>query len=109
MKDAPKLLKIPKSKCLDVWVRLPRHKWPKSWSNVEDPAFPRRRNLYGNPLAGLLCERQFEKVLLELGREKVPNWECLFVRRKQGLFLSVYVEAINMAGKKQSRAPIGKH
>ena len=24
--------------------------------------------------------------------EKVPIWECLFVHRKQGLFLSVYVD-----------------
>ena len=31
MKDAPKLLKIPKSECPDIWIRLPRHKWPKSW------------------------------------------------------------------------------
>ena len=31
MEDAPKLLKIPKSECPDIWIRLPRHKWPKSW------------------------------------------------------------------------------
>ena len=30
MEDAPKLLNLPKSECPDVWVRLPRHKWPKS-------------------------------------------------------------------------------
>ena len=29
MEDAPRLLKILKSACPDVWVRLPRHKWPK--------------------------------------------------------------------------------
>ena len=32
MEDAPKLLKIPKSECPDIWIRLPRNKWPKSWS-----------------------------------------------------------------------------
>ena len=31
----------------------------------------------------------FETVPLEHGREKVPNWECLFVNREEGLFLSV--------------------
>ena len=31
---------------------------------------PLERNLYGHPLAGLLWERQFEKVLLEHGWEK---------------------------------------
>ena len=30
LEDAPKLLQIPKSECLDIWIRLPRHKWPKS-------------------------------------------------------------------------------
>ena len=28
MEDAPKLLKIPKSECPDIWIRLPRHKFP---------------------------------------------------------------------------------
>ena len=28
MEDAPKLLKIPKSECPDIWIRPPRHKWP---------------------------------------------------------------------------------
>ena len=30
------LVKIPKSECPDIWIRLPRHKWPKSWSSMED-------------------------------------------------------------------------
>ena len=32
---------------------------------IEDPVVPLEPNLYGHPLAGLLWERQFEKVLLE--------------------------------------------
>ena len=59
MEDAHKLLKIPKSECPDIWIRLPRHKWAKSWSSMEDPVVPLERNLYGHPLAGLLWERQF--------------------------------------------------
>ena len=51
MEDAPKLLNIPESECPDVWIRLPRHKWPKSWSSMEDPVVPLERNLYGHPLA----------------------------------------------------------
>ena len=58
---------------------------------MEDPVVPLERNLYGHPLAGLLWERQFEKILLQHGWEKVSNWECLFVHREKGLFLSVYV------------------
>ena len=54
MEDAPQLLKIPKSECPDIWIRLPRHKWPKSWSSMEDPVVPLERNLYGRLLARLL-------------------------------------------------------
>ena len=83
MEDATKLLKILKSDCPDIWIRLPRHKWSKSWSSMEDPAVPLELNLYGHPLAGLLWKRQFEKVLSEHSLEKVSNWECLFVKKKK--------------------------
>ena len=108
MEDAHKLLKIPKSECPDIWIRLPRPKWPKSWSSVEDPVVPLERNLNGHPLAGLLCERQFEKILLKYGREKIPNCECLFAHREKGFFLSVYVDDIKLAGKKQNINPMRK-
>ena len=108
MEDAPKLLKIPKSECPDIWIRLPRHKWPKSWSSIEDPVVPLERNLYGHPLAGLLWETIFEKILLKYDWEKIPNWECLFVHREKGLFLSVYVDDIKLAGKKQNLDPMWK-
>ena len=51
LEDAPKLLKIPKSECPDVWIRLPRHKWPKSWEKIEDPVVPLERKMYGHPSA----------------------------------------------------------
>ena len=38
MEDAHKFSK-------DIWIRLPRHKWPKTWSNMEDPVVPLERNL----------------------------------------------------------------
>ena len=67
---------------------------------MEDPVVPFERNLYGHPLEGLLWERQVEKILLKHGWEKIPNWECLFVHREKGLFLSVYVDDIKLAGHK---------
>ena len=67
---------------------------------MEDPVVPLERNLYGHPLAGLLWERQLEKVLLKHGWEKVPNWECLFANREKGLFLSLCVDDVKMARKK---------
>ena len=56
MEDAPTSLKIPKSECPDI--------------GMEDPVVRLERNLCGHPLAGLLWERQFEKVLWEHDREK---------------------------------------
>ena len=99
MEDSPTLLKISKSESPDIWIRLPRHKWLKSWSNMEDPVVLLERNLCGHPLARLSWERQFEEVLLELRWEKVPNWECLFVHRKQGFFLFGYTDDVKLASK----------
>ena len=99
MEDDPKLLKVPKSECPDIWIRLPRHKWPKSWSSLEDPVVLLERNLYGHPLAGLLWERQFEKILLKNGWEKISNWECLSVHREKGFFLSVNVDDMKIGWK----------
>ena len=45
---------------------------------------------------------------MDLGWAKVSNLECLFVRRKQGLFLSVYMDDIKMAGENQNMAPMWK-
>ena len=73
---------------------------------MEDPVVLVERNLYGHPLARLLWERQFEKILLMYGWEKVSNLECLFVHREKRLFLSVYVDDIKLAGKKQHIDPM---
>ena len=75
---------------------------------MEDPVVPLERNLYGHPLTGLFWERHFEKVLLKYVWEKVPNWECLFVNREKGLLLSVSVDDIKLAGKKQNIGPTWK-
>ena len=109
MEDAPALLKIPMSERRDIWIRLPRHKWPKSWSSMEDPVVLLERNLYGHPFAGLLWERQFEKMQLKHGWEKVSNWEYLFVQREKGLFLSVYVYDIKLTGRNKKSIGCGKY
>ena len=91
MKDAPTFLKIPKSECPEIGIRLPKHKWPKSGSSMEDPVVPLERNLYGHPLTGLLWERQCENVLLKIRLGKSSKLG-MFIRypKKEGLSLSVY-------------------
>ena len=69
------------SRCLDTSSTT--QNGPKSWSNIEDPVVPLEPILYGHPFAGLWWARQFEEVLLGLGWERLPNWECLFVHRQQ--------------------------
>ena len=72
---------------------------------MEDPVVPLERNLYGHPLAGLLWESQFGKVLLTYGWEKVPNWECLFVTRKKDYSYPCLWTEKKQAGKKQNIEP----
>ena len=62
-------------------------RWPKSLTNMEDPVVPLERNLYGHPIGGLLRERQFEEVRLELGWGKVPNWnDNLVIENKENSY-----------------------
>ena len=43
-----------------------------------------KRNVYGTPTFWTIVG----EVLLELGWEEVPKWECMFISEKKGLFLS---------------------
>ena len=46
--------------------------------------------------------------MLKYGWEKVSDWECLFAHREKGLFLSVNVDDLKLAGKKQKIDPMWK-
>ena len=106
--DASEVLRIPKSKCPDVWIRLPRHKWPKSWSGIEDPVVLLERNVCEHPVAGFLWERHFEKFLWGPGWAKVPIENVSLFTTKQGLFLSVSVDEIKMVGGRHKMSPMWK-
>ena len=82
----------------ETWITLPRERRPRYWDNIDQPVCPLLRNLYGHPLAGLIWEKHCQKAILKAGFEKIPGWECLYVHRKQKLFLSVYVDDFRMAG-----------
>ena len=52
-------------------------------ANIEDPVVPLERNLYGpthRPSVGKTIRRSWKTWM------GVPNWECMFVHQKQGLF-----------------------
>ena len=92
MEDAHKLLKIPKSECPDIWIRLPRHKWPKSWSSMEDPVVPLERNLYGHPLAGLCGKGNLRKSHCNMfGRRFLIGNAYSYTVKKDGSYLCMWM------------------
>ena len=81
MEDAPKLLKIPKSECPEMWMRLPRHK------TLQIQWFLLNETCTDTHLV-VSCEKDSSKKFYwDLHWKKVPHWECLFVRRQQGFVL----------------------
>ena len=73
---------------------------------MEDPVVLLERNRYGHPLSGLLWERQYEKILLQHGWEKVPNWECLFVHSEKRHPHLRDLDDLKFAGKKHHIDPM---
>ena len=90
------IFKKPKSDCPDFWIRFPKHNWPKSWSSMEDPSRSSRkesvRSSSGRTIMGQGNLRKFHWNTIE---NRFLNWDCLFVNRAKGLFLSVHVDDIS--------------
>ena len=105
MKDAPELLDLSGQDCWNIWIRKPRARKPQQWDSIDDPVVPPE---HGHPLAGLLRERKFEKVLIQEGWEKVSKRECPYPHHNLQLFLSVYVDDIKVAGKTQNMPEMWK-
>ena len=78
MEDASTLEKIPKSECPDIWIRLPKHKWPKSWSSMEDPSRSSRkesvRSSFGRTIMGKAIRESSIKIRL---RKSSKLWMSL--------------------------------
>ena len=81
MEDAHKLKKKPKSECPDIWIRLPRQNGQNHGPVWKTQSFL-LKGICTVILWQDLWKRQFEKILLKHGWEKIPNWECLFVHRE---------------------------
>ena len=108
MAQLQELLQLPSEECPEIWVSLPRDRWPKHWHNISEPVVPLVRNLYGHPLAGLLWEKFLEHQLGKLGWKKVRGWECLYLHPEDRLFLSVYVDDFKLVGDKDKIQPMWK-
>ena len=108
LEDAPRLLKIPKSECPDVSIRLPRHTWPKSWATIDDPVVPRERNLYGHPLAGLLWKDNSRKFYWNLDGQNCELGMSICWLKTKGYFCQYMWMTSKMARKKQNMTPMWK-
>ena len=106
MEDAPQILKIPKSECPDIWIRQPRHKWPKSWSKMEHPVVPLERIFFGHPWAGFYGKDNLRKSFWSTTERRFPIGNAYSYTMK--IFLSVSVDEMKWAGKKQNITPMWK-
>ena len=84
----------------ETWVRLPRNRWPKAWSNMKDPVAPLRLALYGHPDSGGIWEQHCTKELTKAGFVAVlpAIWPSVFHHPKLDLLLVIYVDEFKMAG-----------
>ena len=108
MEDASTLLKIPKSECPDIWIRLPRHKWPKSWSRMEDLVVPLEsefvRSSFGRTVMGKAIRESSTGT--RLGESsKIGNVSIRYIVKKDYSYLCMWTY-VKMAGKKQNLDPM---
>ena len=89
MEDAPSLLKIPKSECPNIWIRVPKHKWPRSWSGKEDPVVAVERNLYSHPLARLSMEKAIRESSTKKRLGTSSKLEMYSLTEKKAVLVSV--------------------
>ena len=76
LEDAPRLLKIPKSECPDIWMRLQTHLAQILVKHWRPCGFFLERNLCGHLLDS--CGKDSSKKFCwNLDGKRVPNWECL--------------------------------
>ena len=52
--DAPRFLKIPRSECRDVWIRLPRHKWAQILVKHRRPSGSSWTNFFWTPISRIV-------------------------------------------------------
>ena len=102
VEDAPNFLSKFRSPNY-IWIRLPRHKWPQSWSSIECLVVLLERNLYGRFDAGFLREIPVEKRSIGTTMGRNTEFGKFYHFKKQGLFLSIFVDDFKkMVGRKRN-------
>ena len=97
-----------------TWVRLPRQWWPAAWFDAsgkplyEDPEVPLVRALYGYPESGALWDAHLGAILSDLGWSRMEVHPGLWLRKKTGAVMAVYVDDLLLAAGKHDEARLWK-
>ena len=87
-----------------TWIELPLELQPLEWkTKYTKPLVLLQKSLYGHPEAGAHWEAHLEKVLKELGAQKVHEFCSMFWFPSTRLLLTVYVDDLTLSG------PEGEH
>ena len=107
MEDALRLLRIHGLECPDTRIRLPQHKWPNSWANIEDPAVPLERNLCGHPNSQASCGKDnSRKFFWNLEGQSTELGMSFRSSKTRIVLVGIRVDDIQVAGNKQILAPM---
>ena len=104
---APRLLRMPKEECPEMWIRIPPRQIPTGGDNIEDPSGTSWKKLMWSP-TGRPClgKKIWRSDIRKRMGGKYKLGECLYVHKKLGFFSPVYVDDIKMVGKEQHNGPM---
>ena len=83
-------------------------KWPQSWSRARSGRSSWKDSVRSPCGRDCFGKGNLRKSYWNMAVRKIQNWECLFVHRGNGLFLSVYADDIKMVGKRHNIDPMWK-
>ena len=104
--DAPALLKPPKSACPDIWIRVPRHNVPKSWSNSKTQLFLLDEICLVSHLRDQ-CRKDNLKKLILLGPGSEKSTELgMHICASKARSIPIRICSDKLLGKKQKLNPV---
>ena len=106
-------MKIPNSESPDIWIRLPRNKWPKSWSNMEEPSCSSWAEFVRSSFSRTIMGKAIWENLVRtwLGEKFLIGNVSLFIVKKDYSYLCSWSDVDGwhkLAGKEQNLDPMWK-
>ena len=100
-----------KSEYSDIWILLSRHKWVKSWANIQDSIVSFLNEIFTDHHLLLSFRKTVWGSSIGTSNGKISSelknvW--IFIVNKQGSFLSVYVDDVKVLGKETEHDSLGE-